>query len=413
MKTFVQYGAGNIGRGFIGQLFSQGGYDVKFIEVNPQVISLLNSEGSYPVTVVDGDKKEDILVERVSAVDGKDEELVARTIAGADAMATAIGVNILPLIAGTIAKGIILRYERGMTRPLDIIICENMLDADKYLSKLIREKLNSEQEKYFDKYIGLVEASIGKMVPLMTEEQRKENPLRVHVEKYNQLPVDKDAFKGEIPDIPGIFPFSPFTFYLERKLLIHNMGHAMTAYLGDFTGVDYIYQSIGNSEIKLIVLNAMMESALALSKKFKIEFNNLYEHIIDLLNRFSNYALGDTVNRVGHDVKRKISSEDRFVAAIRLCEQEGLDSVYIPAGIACSLFFRKAGDTNSAELFSDLDQHGPAYILENYCKILSSDNIHSMIIDYYTFLKRGASITDLLKHIEDKKRQLNKDKVII
>jgi len=32
MKYFVQFGAGNIGRSFIGQLFSRAGYEVIFIE---------------------------------------------------------------------------------------------------------------------------------------------------------------------------------------------------------------------------------------------------------------------------------------------------------------------------------------------------------------------------------------------
>ena len=34
----VMYGAGNIGRGFIGQLFSQSGYSVSFIDVNKEII---------------------------------------------------------------------------------------------------------------------------------------------------------------------------------------------------------------------------------------------------------------------------------------------------------------------------------------------------------------------------------------
>jgi mannitol-1-phosphate 5-dehydrogenase len=38
MKKFIMYGAGNIGRGFIGPTFSQSGYSVGFIDINMQVI---------------------------------------------------------------------------------------------------------------------------------------------------------------------------------------------------------------------------------------------------------------------------------------------------------------------------------------------------------------------------------------
>ena len=40
----VMYGAGNIGRGFIGQLLSQSGYHVDFIDVAPAVIEQLNTQ---------------------------------------------------------------------------------------------------------------------------------------------------------------------------------------------------------------------------------------------------------------------------------------------------------------------------------------------------------------------------------
>lgn len=40
------------------------------------------------------------------------------------------------------------------------------------------------------------------------------------------------------------------------------------------------------------------------------------EHIDDLLYRFKNKALGDTIFRVGCDLTRKLSAEDRLAGAI-------------------------------------------------------------------------------------------------
>ena len=134
----VMYGGGNIGRGFIGLLFSQSGYDVTFIDVAEPVVDALNREKRYPVRYVSTDKKEDIFVEPVSAVNGNDAELAAQTIADADIMATAVGVRILKFIAPNIAAGIRMRMQKG-GKPLDIIICENLIDADKLLDSLIRE----------------------------------------------------------------------------------------------------------------------------------------------------------------------------------------------------------------------------------------------------------------------------------
>ena len=98
MKKFIMYGAGNIGRGFIGQLFSESNYSVGFIDINQQVIQKLNSDREYPVDVVTGDQMEEHIVKNVYGIDGNDLELVASEIASADVMATAIGVNVLKFI---------------------------------------------------------------------------------------------------------------------------------------------------------------------------------------------------------------------------------------------------------------------------------------------------------------------------
>ena len=196
----VMYGAGNIGRGFIGMLFSASGYEVTFIDVAEKLIDALNREKTYPVRIVSNEGFEDIDVERICAVNGNNTEAAAQAIAEADIMATAVGVNILKYIVPNLAAGIRRRIQAGGS-PLNIIICENLIDADKLLAKLIRAELSEPEQDWFDKNIGLVEASIGRMVPVQTEEMKAGNPLRICADKYDFLPVDKAAFKGEIPDI--------------------------------------------------------------------------------------------------------------------------------------------------------------------------------------------------------------------
>ena len=142
MKKAVMYGAGNIGRGFIGKLFSETGYEVVFIDINPVILERLNSDRRYPVRIMaDGEYKEEI-VDNVRAVSAADVNQVALEIASADIMATAVGVNVLPKIAKPIASGLHKRWEDGNFSPLNIIICENMLDANHYLSKLIKQELS-------------------------------------------------------------------------------------------------------------------------------------------------------------------------------------------------------------------------------------------------------------------------------
>lgn len=216
MKNAVMYGAGNIGRGFIGQALSESGYRVTFIDVNENVVNLLKKEGRYPVRLFNDDKVYDRFVENVTAVNGNDIDSVVRAIAEADLMATAVGVNVLKYVAKPIALGLIRRWENGVNTPLDIIICENLIDADKCLSGLIAEHMDGSQRAKMAEMIGFVKASIGRMVPIQTEQMQDGNPLRVCTEEYSKLPVDKAAFKGPIPDIMGLIPYSPFDYFICR-----------------------------------------------------------------------------------------------------------------------------------------------------------------------------------------------------
>lgn len=335
----VMYGAGNIGRGFIGQLLSQSGYQVAFIDVNQTVISALNERKSYPVEILENEANSEVLVENVYGVDGMDADAVADEIRQADVMATAVGVNVLPRIVGNIAKGLKARWEEGNETPLNIIICENLIGADSFLREKLCELLSEDEVSKFDSRVGLVEASIGRMVPIQTPEMTKNDPLRVCVEPFNNLIVDRDAFRGEIPPVVNMSAYAPFQLYIERKLYVHNMGHSMTAYLGQLKGYEYIWQAIEDPEIETIVQRGMTATALALSLRYNVPFKDLHEHVEDLLYRVTNRKLGDTVFRVGRDLPRKLSPDDRLIGAIRACRETGVNPAPLYAAVAAALRF--------------------------------------------------------------------------
>ena len=385
------YGGGNIGRGFIGTLFSASGYHTTFIDVAAPVVEGLNRDGKYPVRIISGDTHEDIDVVNVSAVNGNDTEAVATAIAEADIMATAVGVNILKFIIGNLVAGIRKRMQTS-GKPLNILICENLMDANKVLEGMLKEHLTAEECAWFDENIGLVEASIGRMVPVQTEEMKDGHPLRVCVERYGFLPVDKEAFKGEIPAIKNMIPFEPFDFYIKRKLYIHNMGHATCAYLGDILGLEYIYESIDHDDVYLIVKGAMQESARALSRNYGVSLDDIMAHIDDLLVRFTNAALKDTCKRVGGDPKRKLSPADRLIGAATMAMKNGIVPTYIVIGAAAAL--RRY--INEAEGMEQTAENA-LRVLAEVSELDAESVLAKMILVNYVLLCEGKSFGELRK----------------
>ena len=149
-KQAVIYGAGNIGRGFIGQLFYESGYETSFIDVNKNLINLINEKKEYPVKFVDNDFEYEIIIKNIKGIDGSPENSkeILDVISKAGIIATSVGVNILKFIMKNIADGINKRFSENNFEPLNIILCENLIDADKIMYDGIYDYINNNKPRH-------------------------------------------------------------------------------------------------------------------------------------------------------------------------------------------------------------------------------------------------------------------------
>lgn len=401
----VMYGAGNIGRGFVGMLFSASGYEVVFVDVAEDVVRELQEKKQYPLRYVANQGYQDVVIKPVTAINGNDMEMAANAIAECDIMATAVGARVLRFIAPNLAAGIRRRIQTGGGH-LNIIICENLMDADAVLEKMVKAELTEEEREWFDRHVGLVEASIGRMVPIQTEEMKDGDPLRVCVEHYGFLPVDQAAFKGEVPGIKNMIPFEPFDFMIKRKLYIHNMGHAVCAYLGDMMGLEYISQAIDQDEIYIIVKNAMEESAVVLSSAYGVQLENIMEHISDLLYRFTNAALKDTCKRVGGDPGRKLAPGDRLIGPAALAFTQGVIPAYIAVGAAAGIR-RYIDETEGMEQTFACAQD----VLKNISKLEPHSGLSKLILNMYQLILDGKNLRTIRRAADEMKAESLKNVV--
>lgn len=319
MKALV-YGGGNIGRGFLGQLLYESGYETVFVDVNKSMVEKLNADGCYPIKIVSNEKQEEIIIKNVRAVypDNAPDEIVT-----ADIIFTSAGVNVLPYIAPVLKEGLDKR-DSGV----DVIICENLMNADSYLEKLVGTT---------NKNVGFVEASVGRMVPVMTDDMREGNINKVWVEPFRRLPVDEEAFKNPVPEIKNVVPSKPFAYHIQSKLYLHNMGHAIAAYMGMNKGYSYIWEAMDDQQIADTVKDAMYASATALALEHSKDKADVIAYADNLMQRFKNKYLGDTTVRVGRDAKRKLAAEDRFLGALALCQKHNIKADAIKTGIMAAL----------------------------------------------------------------------------
>lgn len=378
MLKAIQFGAGNIGRGFTTQLFTESGYEVVFADVVADLIDALNTRKSYPIRIV-GNPPIDIPIKNIRAVNSNNVEQVAEEIATADLLCTAVGVNILKFVAPTLAKGIELRAKRNVEAPINVIICENLLDASKILKELVLKSLDPSCVDYLNTHVGFVESVVSRMVPVMDDAMRAGDPLRVCVEAYKHLPVSKKGFVGPIPDIVGFEPYDNFGGYVERKLFTHNAMHATASYLGYLKGYEYLWECMADPEIRSEIAAAMKETGEGLIKKHGFTPEQHQAHIDDLLERIGNKYLGDQVARVGRDPLRKLGPHDRLVGGARLAEEYGVTPVHMARAIAAALLYDQPSDKSAQKLQDTLNEKGLDATLESLCEIHKGESLSNLV----------------------------------
>lgn len=338
MQSAVVLGAGSVGRGFIGQLFSESGMQVIFVDVVPEIIEGINRENCYPLITVSNLGKEQAIIRNVRAIHSSDETKVIDAIAEASILATSVGAKIMPRIAGTLARGLEKRLTLGRL-PINILLCENLHGAAAFMRELLTGHLAAATSFAVLSNTGLLETSIGRMIPVPSGETRTIHPAAVCAEPYKFLPYDAQSAKGKMPAVAGLVGdlTVPFAFYSDRKLYIHNLGHCLCAYLGEMSGDIFIADAIQRPAIRYLVRAAMLESALALASHYDQSAAGLVDHIDNLLARFCNRELHDTVERVGRDPERKMAAGDRFLGAFQLACNTGGPRRYLTLSLAVGL----------------------------------------------------------------------------
>lgn len=376
----VQFGAGNIGRGFLGQLYFQSGYETTFVDVVEETVRLLNERKSYPLRIVDEDTYT-LTISNVAAIHASQTDAVSAALAEADIAATAVGVPVLSKVAPAIATGLRRRFiERG-SAPLNIIVCENMIGAGPFLRDRVKASLAPEFHHALDENVGFVEASIGRMVPVMTPELRAEDPLLICAEAYCELPVERDAFKGAIPPLAHLAPKGNFGAYVERKLFIHNAGHAATAYLGHLRGHEFIWQAIADTKVEHEVLSSLEEAEAGLVAKHGLEPGELHAHALDIVRRFHNRALGDQVERVARDPLRKLGPNDRLIGAAKLCMDFNVAPPHLAFAVAAAIRYDNSNDPAAAMLHELRREKGARGVLNHVCELAEDSPLTNVILE--------------------------------
>ena len=380
----VHFGAGNIGRGFIGALLAESGYFVVFADIDTKIIKELNGHDSYEVHVLDETERTEEIHSYSGVLSQTDDVLHAIAQPHTRLITTAVGVNVLARIAPMIAQGLQERRAAG-DGVLNIIACENMVGQTETLGKYVRRYLSDEENAWLAENVGFANCSVDRIVPAPPQ---MENPLDVGVEDFSEWAVDRSALRSPIePPVRGMTLTNALPAYIERKLYTLNCGHAIAAYLGFAYGVDRIDQALANAAILQDVHGALKESGAALVRKHRLDEREHEQYVERVLRRFVNPKLHDEVVRVGRQPLRKLAKGDRLLGPVVMAREYGLPVDHLARGIGAAFLFDLKDDPQSVELIGKIEEVGIERAVAEYTGFEVGSDMHGKIVGAYMHLK--------------------------
>ena len=385
----VHFGAGNIGRGFIGLMLTKSGYDVTFVTRNKKKISELQRRNEYPVNLA-SQQKEQIIVQNVTAISSQNKQAVAKHIATANLITTAVGVSNLPNIAAKIALGICHRLQTNNTEPLHIIACENAIQSSTKLKQFVYEHLPKQYHDKASRLIAFPNTVVDRIVPT----KHHLDPLEVTVEPYYEWVIDRSAMLEGLPPIEGVQLVDSLEAFIERKLFTVNTGHCSIAYLGYLNGYTTIHEVMTDPKLSTAIKKVMQETGDMLIEKHDFDEQEHIQYIQKTLKRFSNPYLTDDIVRVGRSPIRKLSINDRLVRPTLLTYNLGLDVSNLTNALAAALLYDHAEDPEAIELTQAIRKHTIHEVIAKYLGIPPAHPIHHKIAKKYLKFKHMYPVTN-------------------
>jgi mannitol-1-phosphate 5-dehydrogenase len=373
MSVAVHFGAGNIGRGFVGLLLHRAGYQVVFVDVVDELIDALNRTPSYLVKEVGLESREE-RVDNYRAINSRgDEPAAVAEIASADIVTTAVGPTVLKFVAPVIAAG--LRQRADGTAPLAVMACENAINATNVLAEHIRAAVPEDEWPAVAARAVFANTAVDRIVPAQSTDG-----LDVTVETYFEWAIERPPFGGDEPSIPDATWVDDLAPYIERKLFTVNTGHAATAYHGFVRGIKKLSDALADDTVRAAVTGVLDETGQLLMAKHDFAAEAQQAYVDKILQRFANPYLPDTVDRVGRQPLRKLSRSERLVGPAAELAERGIRPQHLLATVEAALSFDVPDDPQSVELQQLLRTLTAAEATERICGLTPADTLYDDVV---------------------------------
>ena len=382
-NNIVIWGAGRIGRGFIGDIFNSNGYGITYVDEAQALVDALNKNGSYRVVrAVSADNIETVDISGYAALHTSEEDAIQSALNNASIVALAVYPKNFAQVARQLRTYLFTRLEKNTT-PVNILLCTNLAHAGPKFAEQLYEGLEDEEKRKLEETCGIIECLVIRICPNPPEDVVSKYPLVVWTNGYNQLPVDKHGFKGELPDIPEMRFVGDMRAEEMRKIYTYNMCHAVLSYHGHIAGYKLLVECLADDRIRQEALGALEEVSQMLQTKYDFTKADMDAWIDGVITHTNNPTVGDTVVRSAADPLRKLKRDDRLIGPAMLCVEEGIEPKHLTKAAAAALYYDEDSDAASKELQSKIEKSGISRTIAEVCGLDEGSDMHAKVLEAY------------------------------
>ena len=369
-KTIVIVGAGRIGRGFVGDLFAAAGYRLVLVDCLPPLVDRLRRVGRYTVVRFQGgDRRTEAEIANYATLSTAQEAEVGEAIVRADLLAVAVYPQDFGAVARELAPGLLARRKRRPGACLDLLLCTNLLHPGERFRAPFHEALPPDVRADVVARVGIVETVVIRIATDPPPVERERDPLQVWTNGYPDLLVERRAFKGPIPPVPGLVAVEDIQAQEVRKLYTYNTFHASLAYLGALQGYKSVAECLADPQVRAAAVGALQEAARAVQAEYGFATAEMARWTADLVRCTDIPALGDTVRRFGADPRRKLARGDRLIGPALLARKHGIETPHLARAVAAALSFDVLGDVSAAQVHQRVAVLGVEGALRELCAL--------------------------------------------
>lgn len=383
MYSIVVVGAGREGKGYLGNVFSEGGWKVTFLDKDPAVIEALQ-EGQYRVMEYRADDKRCRVVTGYSAFIADEESQVKTEVLDADIITFCLYPRDIPDAIDYLLPMLQERADLYPQHKLTIFPCTNEGGLIPQIDSHIKNGLNDNGRKWYEEQVALRDAVVRRPVGA-------ESSSSTYLEAGVVCPLLVGApIYADLTGVPWITTCEE-DMDLLKELKVHtiNTAHAACAYAGYLKGYSTIDEARQDPWVEKLRSGVLEESVPVLAEVYGIEEDKLWDLAVfpETKDPFS-----DPITRVAYDPLRKLGRHDRLTENACLCLEKHKNPICLIQSIANGLAYDAAEDAAAQKIQIWIKEYGIIKTASKVMGLPEDSDLVRMVADAWKIIEKGKKV---------------------